>query len=91
MKNGELISLVMHQDRLNTEIHSYLTEYVPLPHALHNEQVLYAMFSQLRLHNKCYTYHVLRREIFSQLAVALWELVQVLLTHDDGNIVILSH
>ena len=45
MKNGELISLVMHQDRLNTEIHSYLTEYVPLPHALHNEQVLYAMFN----------------------------------------------
>ena len=49
------------------------------------------LINQLRLHNKCYTYHVLRREIFSHLAVALWELVQVMLTHDDGNIVILSH
>ena len=45
MRSGELISLVT-QDRLNIETHSYLTEYVPLPQALHNEQVLYAMFNQ---------------------------------------------
>ena len=42
MRNGELISLVM-QNGLNIETHSYLTEYVQLPQALHNEQVLYAM------------------------------------------------
>ena len=45
VRYGELISLVT-QDRLNIETHSYLTEYVPLPQALHNEQVLYyAMYN----------------------------------------------